>query len=253
MRLIDSHCHLQDPKFDPDRAEVIRRAFEQIDGIVVIGDDLPNSRAAIALCAERVFATVAFHPYHAGQVTDETLAELRTLARSPGVVAIGEIGLDYFNEFEPRAIQKEAFTRQLGLALELSLPVAIHNRNADADTLALLEPWMGRLPGVLMHCFGSDAPFARRCIEMGMYISFAGNVTYPKAQPLRDAAAVVPLKRLMVETDAPYLAPQPVRGKRCEPAFVTHTAHALAALKGVPFDVLAGHTAQNTRAFYRLP
>lgn len=253
MRLIDTHCHLQDPKFDADRDEVLARALDALDAVVIIGDDLESSRAAVALCREDVYAAVGFHPYNALHVNGETLDEIRILASGEDVVAIGEIGLDYYNEFAPRDAQRPAFARQLELAAELQMPVVIHNRNADDDAFGLLHPYVGKLPGILMHCFGSDAAFARRCVDAGVYVSFAGNVTYPKAQPLRDAAAVVPLDRLLVETDAPYLAPQPVRGKRCEPAFVEYTARTLADVKGVSLEELTEATSANARAFYRIP
>ncbi len=252
MRLADPHCHLQDRRFDEDREEVIARALDHLDWIVVIGDDLPNSRTAVVMARERVYASVGMHPYHAVDVDDAALEELRTLARSPSVKAYGEIGLDYFNEFSPRAAQQPAFARQLELACELGLPAVIHNRAADDDTLAILKPFLGRLPSCVMHCFGSDAAFAARCVELGLYVSFAGNLTFPKAQPLRDAARIVPLDRLLVETDAPYLAPQAVRGQRCEPHFVRYTAEALAAIKNVPRDEMTQQLALNAQHAFRL-
>ncbi len=253
MRPVDSHCHLQDHRFDEDRETVIESALETLEWLVVIGDDLENSRKAVALARPRVYAAVALHPYHATQADDEAIATLRELAVQPGVVAIGEIGLDYYNEFSPRDAQSRAFDRQLRLAAELALPVVVHNRNADADTLALLQPYSERVPGIVMHCYGSDAAYARKCVDLGLYISFAGNVTYPKAAQLREAAAVVPSERLLVETDAPYLAPQPVRGKRCEPAHVRYTVEALAALRGSAAADLAGQTAKNARRLFRVP
>lgn len=251
--LVDTHCHLQDPKFAADREEVIAHALAVLDWFVVIGDDLPNSRAAVALCRDRVYATVGMHPYHGDKTDAAVLAELRELARHPGIVAIGETGLDYFNEFSPRAAQRAAFQGQLELARDLCLPVVIHNRQADADTLALLREYKAELRGVIMHCFGSDAAFAEQCIALGFYISFAGNLTFPKAQPLRDAAAVTPLDRLLVETDAPYLAPQARRGQRCEPAWVAHTAETLATVKCVPVETLRKAVTANAHAIYGIP
>ncbi len=250
MSLVDTHCHLQDAKFDGEREAVIARALECLSWLVVVGDDLPNSETAIALTRDRVYAAVGFHPYHADLVDAASLKKLRVLAENPKVVAIGEIGLDYYNEFSPRAVQRKAFPLQLQLAAEMQLPVAIHNRQADADTLSILEEYVGALPGCILHCFGSDAAAAERFLEMGCYISFAGNVTYKSAQPLRDAAQLTPLERLLVETDAPYLSPQPRRGKRCEPAFVQHTAAALAEVKQVPLEVLTQHTTDNAHRIY---
>jgi TatD DNase family protein len=252
MPLVDTHCHLQDDKFEADYSEVLERALETLDWLVVIGDDLPSSRAALNCLRDRVYAVVGMHPYHASQVDDACLEELRLLAGQPGVVGLGEMGLDYFNEFSPRTDQKPAFEKQLELACELSLPVVIHNRDADDDSYAILKNVASDLKGCIMHCFGSDAAFAERCVDLGFYISFAGNVTFPKAQPLRDAAAVVPLDRLLVETDAPYLAPQPKRGRRCEPQFVEHTAQCLAELKNVDMGEFADATTANARRVYGL-
>jgi TatD DNase family protein len=190
------------------------------------------------------------HPYNASDVDEDAIAQLRALAGHPHVKAIGEIGLDYFNEFSPRADQRRAFPRQLELAIELDLPVVIHDRQADADTLAILDEYRARLTGCVIHCFGSDAVFAAACAERDFYVSFAGNVTFPKAQALRDAAAVVPLERLLIETDAPYLAPQPKRGQRCEPIFVEHTVMTLSDVKCVDLETLVSSTTANARRFF---
>jgi TatD DNase family protein len=250
--LADTHCHLQDSAFDADRDEVLARALDALAFIAVIGDDLETSRRAVELRGRDVYAVVGLHPYHAADVNDAALDALRELARQEGVVALGEIGLDYYNMVAEEPVQRAAFRRQLELAAELRLPVVIHNRNADDDTGALLEEFAPSLPGGIMHCFGSDAAFAERAVSWGFHVSFAGNVTYPKAAPLREAAAVVPLDRLLVETDSPYLAPQPVRGKRCEPAHVRHTAEALAKLKGVGFEDFARQTTRNARRLFAL-
>ncbi len=252
MRLVDTHCHLQDPRFAEDRDAVIQEALESLEWIIVVGDDLPNSRLGVEMTRDRLYATVGFHPYHATQVNAETLQELRHLAQHPKVAAIGEIGLDYYNEFSPRAAQHAAFTQQLELACELQLPVVIHNRQADTDTLALLDPFIQQLPACVMHCFGSDAAFARTCAKRGLYVSFAGNVTFPKAQPLREAALAMPLERLLVETDAPYLAPQSHRGRRCLPQYVLHTAKALAELKKIPLEEFCGTITQNAGKAFRI-
>ena len=253
VRLVDTHCHLQSVRFDGDRDEVIARTRETLAWAVVIADDLEASHAAIAL-AERhdLYAAVGFHPYHAEQATDETLREVEALAAHPRVVAIGEIGLDYFNEYAPRHAQHRAFERQLELACQLQKAVVIHNRESDDDCLGILARFAERLPGCIMHCFGSDAATAARALDLGFYVSFAGNVTFPKAEPLRQAARIVPMDRLLVETDAPYLAPVPLRGKRCEPAFVTETAAFLAQLKGVPLDEFTARTTANAARVYGL-
>lgn len=252
MRLVDTHCHLQSERYHEDRAAVLARSLERLDWLVVIGDDLPSSEAAVALVQPRVYATVGVHPYHAKDMDDAVFEGIAALAKRDGVVAIGEIGLDYFNEFSPRPDQARAFEQQLNLACDLGLPVVIHNREADADSLAILKNFADKLPGCIMHCFGSDAAVAEACVELGFYISFAGNVTFPKAENLRAAAAAVPLERLLVETDAPYLAPVPLRGKRCEPHQVEHTAAFLANLKGVSEEAFGIQTTANAHTVYRL-
>lgn len=250
--LFDSHCHLQDRRFDEDREAVIARALEHLDGLVVIGDDWANSELGVSYCRDRVYAAIGYHPYHAVDVDGAALERLRALAGHPGVKAIGEIGLDYYNEFSPRPAQRAAFAQQLELASGLELPVVIHNRQADEDTMAILTEAFPRLRGGIMHCFGSDARFAGWCVEMGLYVSFAGNVTFPKAEALREAVRVTPLDRLLVETDAPYLAPVPLRGKRCEPHFVAHTAACLAALKNVSPEGFAEQTTRNAHKIYAI-
>ncbi len=230
---VDTHCHLQMEQFDADRQEALARALDALDWIAVVGD--------------RVFAVVGVHPYHAAELdeTGETL--LREMAGNPGVVAIGETGLDYYNEFTPRALQRPCFEKQLQLAAELQLPVVIHSRAADDDAAAIIANAIPSLKACVMHCFGGGRAFAERCLAMGCWLSFAGNVTFPKANELREAAAATPVERLLVETDAPYLAPQCLRGKRCEPAYVLHTLAFLAELKGKTHEELAARTAENSR------
>ncbi len=252
MPPVDSHCHLQDAKFDADREEVLARALDALEWIVLIGDDIPTSRLALDLVRPRVYAAVGVHPYHAATVTDEAIDELRAMAANPGVRAIGEIGLDYFKYNDtPRDVQRTGFMRQIDLAVELDLPIVIHNRESDDDLCAILDEHHGRLTGILMHCFPGGAALTERCLKWpNAYISFAGNLTYPKAEPIREAARAVPLERLMVETDAPYLAPQPVRGQRCEPAHVLHTARALAGVKEVSEAELFATVARNAARFF---
>ena len=246
-RIPDTHCHLQDPRFDADRMEVLDRALDRLDWIAVVGDTLESSGAALALARPGVVAVVGVHPYHAESVDDGALSRLRDLAAHPAAAALGEIGLDYFNEFAPRAAQRPAFERQLALAAELGKPVVVHNREADDDCLAILRGHMPALPAVVMHCFGGGPESAAAFVELGCFISFAGNLTFPKAQKLRDAAVVVPLDRLLAETDAPYLAPQPRRGQRCEPADVLLTAAELARVKSLEPAEMAVCLADNAR------
>jgi TatD DNase family protein len=245
MVCVDSHCHLQDPAFDADRDAVVGRALDVVEWLVVVGDGLDTSRRAVALTGQRVYATVGCHPYNAASADADGLAALRKLAGHSRVVAIGEIGLDYHYATANPEVQRQAFRNQMDLAIEVGLPVVIHNRDAHADTSALLETYAGRLTGGIMHCFDGDAAFAMQCVDWGLHVSFAGNVTFPKAQRLHEAAQATPIERLLVETDAPYLAPQPVRGKRCEPAFLPHTIQMLAEIKGMAPDILGCRTAEN--------
>jgi TatD DNase family protein len=252
MNLTDSHCHLDDRQFEGDREEVVERALAAgVSGILAVGtgEGPPDLEAGIRL-AERyqfVLASVGVHPHDAAKATPDTFHRLRQLLRHPKVVALGEIGLDYHYNFAPPERQCEVFAEQLHLAAEAGKPVIIHTREAWEDTMTLLE----RLnPGAgIMHCFSGGPEEARRALTLGFHISFAGIVTFSKAQRVRDAARHTPLDRLLVETDAPYLAPAPYRGKRNEPAFVVETARCLAELRGEPFDFLAAET---TRNFQRL-
>ena len=246
MGLVDTHCHLQSQRFDSDRPDVLERSLTRLDWLVVIGDDIPSSQSALALVQDRIYASVGVHPYYAKDLDEAMLATLRELAQQPGVVALGEMGLDYFNEYSPRDAQARAFEQQLELACELGLPVVIHNRDADDDSYAILKNFAPRMSGCIMHCFSSGAAFAERCVDLGFHISFAGNLTFPKAAQLREAAKATPAERLLVETDAPYLAPPPYRGKRCEPWHVQYTAEVLAELKGEElrtFETRLGHNA----------
>lgn len=251
-RLVDTHCHLDDRKYHEDREAVIARALEALEWVVAIGINAETIADTLAVTRDRVYAGIGYHPYYAKDFDEAAAAALAENTQHERVVALGEMGLDYFNEFSPRDAQKRAFEEQLRMAVELDLPVIIHNREADADCHAILKEYASHLPGCVMHCFGSGPEFAEQCLALGFYISFAGNVTYPKAQTLRDAAMVAPMDKLLVETDAPYLSPQPVRGKRCEPAFVMHTGEALAELKGIPFGDFAARTTENAARFYRI-
>jgi TatD DNase family protein len=251
MPLVDSHCHLQDEKFDADREDVITRSLENLDWLVVIGEGMETSRQAYNLIQKNIYATVGVHPYYAAQITDESLNELREMAEHPSVVAIGEIGLDYFKYNDtPKDVQESAFRQQLELACDMNLPVVIHNRESTDDLSKILEAYTDNLPGGILHCFAGSPEFVHRVLSWGFHISFAGNVTFPKAEELRIAAHEVPLSRLLVETDAPYLAPQAVRGRRCEPGYTRYTAEFLAELKGVSYEELSSATARNAAQLF---
>lgn len=258
MALIDSHCHLDFPDFDPDREEVLARARAAgVGALVNPGADLPSSQRAVAL-AERypdVYAAVGVHPHDASTLDSRALARLRQLAAHPRVVAIGEIGLDYYRDLSPRARQRAAFNAQLELAAELRLPVIVHQREAAEDVLAILRAWADRLSaGGVLHAFSaSHFAMAREALAMGFYIGIGGPITFANAGKLRETVPKLPLERLLLETDAPYLTPHPFRGQRNEPAHLVLVARRLAELHGVPLETLAGQVSDNTRRLFRLP
>jgi len=249
----DTHLHLDDAAFDADRDAVIARADAAgVRTMICAGTSVDGSRRAIAL-AERhpgVWATVGIHPEAAATATASAVETLAVLARHPRVVAVGETGLDYVNERAPREVQAAAFRAHIRVAREVDLPLVIHNREAHADVERILEEEGAR--AVVMHCFSGPPDVAARWADAGWMLSFAGPLTFAKAGALRDVARAIPEDRLLVETDAPYLAPEPMRGRRCEPAFVVHTARALAALRGAEEAALASQLAQNaSRVFFR--
>jgi TatD DNase family protein len=250
MHLIDSHAHLDFRRFDDDRESVIQRARETgLAAVVNIGTDLDSSRASIELAEsyEFIYATVGVHPHSAKTVTSRVFDELRTLARHPKVVAVGEIGLDYYRDLSPRPVQRKAFSDQLALAADLGLPVVIHSRDAHDDVIAALQGWKGT--GVL-HSYSAGLTRLDEVLELGFWVGISGPVTFPKAQALRRVAARVPLERLLVETDCPYLTPEPHRGRRNEPAYVRYVVEAVARARGMPAGTVAHSTADNARRLF---
>ena len=256
--LFDAHAHLDFDDFGGETDGVLERARQAgLVGIVTVGAGrgLDGQEAAVALAARYpdVWATVGIHPHDARLADDAALARIRELAGRPRVVAVGEIGLDYHYDHSPRLQQRRAFVAQLRLARELRLPIVVHTREADDDTLAVLVDEGAAEVGGLLHCFSSGERFARAALSLGLHVSFSGVLTFPKADELRDVARrVVPLDRTLVETDSPFLAPVPLRGKRCEPAWVVHTARKLAEVHGLSFEDVARITTRNARRFYRL-
>jgi TatD DNase family protein len=257
VELFDSHAHVDGPEFDADRDEVLARARAAgVRRIVVIGavGDPSSAERAVAL-AERdpeVWATVATHPHDVAKMTDAWWATHDRLARHPRVVAIGETGLDYYYDHSPRDVQQAAFRRFLELAHAVEKPVVCHIRDAHDDARQILRDGRAAELGCVIHCFTGTPDDARAYAALGCYVSFSGIVTYKTAQPLRDAVPLVPRDRLMIETDCPYLAPVPRRGKRNEPAFVAHTAEVVAACAGLSFEELARITTENACRVYRL-
>jgi len=254
--MIDTHAHLYFDAFDSDRDETIARARAAgVEMLINVGIDVATSRRAVelAMAHEGLFATIGLHPTSQIDDLERDVAEIARLAREHPdvVVAIGEIGRDDHWKDVPAEAQRPRLLRQLELALDLGLPVVFHCRDALDDLLEILERASQRPPGVF-HCFGGAAGEARRALDLDYHVSFAGNVTYPSARALREAAAVVPPERLLLETDSPYLAPQPCRGRRNEPAFVRHTRDFLAKLKGLSPEALAAITTANARSLFGL-
>ena len=258
--LVDTHAHLMDRAFDADRPEVLATAKRAgVEALVLVGYDLPSSRAALELARAIPFAraSVGIHPNSVAEHSPDDFAAVAELARQPEVVAIGETGLDYYRHYTPPGRQREALEWHLYLAEELALPVIVHNRQADADVAAALGATVSRPIAGVLHCFSSTDPrYLERMLASGYFVSFAGPLTFNNADDLRQMAARVPLDRLLVETDSPYLAPMPFRGQRNQPAFVRETARRLATVVGVEFEALVGHLWANSMrvfpAFERL-
>jgi len=261
---VDSHAHLDGKQFNADREQVISRARQSgVEAIVAIGNgDGPGTLdCGIRLAAEHdfMYATVGIHPHEAEQAKDSDFDEMAELVQQPKVIAWGEIGLDYFYDHSPRDVQKQVFLRQMELAKSARLSIIIHCRPSDGsenawdDCLGLIqEHWAPSGLGGVLHCFTGTWPYAKRALDMGFMISFAGNVTFPKAQQIRDAAREVPIDRMLIETDSPYLAPVPHRGKRNEPAFVKETARQIGEIRGASADEIGFQTAQNFYRFFAL-
>jgi TatD DNase family protein len=252
--LVDTHCHLNHHRMN-DVAECIRRACDaEVTRMVVVGYDPASSRHAVDLAAQyagTIYAAVGVHPHDASSWTRETQEEIASLARAPGVVAIGEIGLDFHYDFSPRPAQFAAFHDQLGLAASLDLPVVIHCREAHQETLDVLEQSeVGRTGGV-MHCWAGNVEEAERTVALGMMLGFGGTITFKNAENVRDGLRAVPIDRILLETDAPYLAPIPHRGKRNEPAFTRIIAESAAALRSIDLEELASVTTANAVRMFR--
>ena len=254
MSWFDTHCHL-DSEHNPDGPEPILERARQagVSGFLCIGvGGLSQAQQAVAV-AERhvdVFASAGVHPHDAAR---DQLLDFEPLWAHPRLLAVGEVGLDYHYDHSPRDIQAEVFRRYIALARRLQKPLIIHTRSAPEDTLQILESEGARDAGGVIHCFSEDRAFATRALDLGFYLSFSGIVTFKSAKAIQEVATFAPAERVLVETDSPYLAPVPLRGKRCEPAFVVHTGKFVAELRGVSEAHLAALTTENARRCFRVP
>ncbi len=251
---IDSHAHIQLSQFNSDRDAVLKRAHEsEISTILIIGFNLETSLGAVELADKHkdLYATVGMHPHDAKDLTPDVLKTFRELLHHPKVIALGEIGLDYYRNLSPPAVQKEAFEKQLDLAKEMEIPIIVHNRDAYVDILPILEARSGQIQGVL-HCFTGDVELMHRSIEIGFHIGIGGIVTYPNAKDVQAVAKEVPLERLLIETDCPWLAPQSWRGKRNEPAYVRAVAEKIAELRETSVNIIGEITTKNFNSLFRI-
>jgi TatD DNase family protein len=258
MELVDSHAHIDFPQFADDREAMLQRArVAGVSALLAIGTgpgpEKLDSALPYADQYDWIYASIGIHPHEAKQATPQHLEELSRLAKHPKVIAWGEIGLDYFYDHSPRDIQHQVFRDQMALARDAKLPIIIHCRDAWPDCLALIEEvWRPTGIGGILHCFTGTLDEAHRGLDAGFMISFAGNSTYPKTQHIRDVAKEIPLDRILIETDSPFLAPQPYRGKRNEPAYVAEVAHTLANVRNLSPVEFAASTATNFRRFFHL-
>ncbi|MGE7763535.1 TatD family hydrolase [Peribacillus sp. NPDC097895] len=251
--LFDTHVHLNAEQFNEDLEEVIERAKEAgVNNMVVVGFDRPTITKAMELIEtyDFMYAAVGWHPVDAIDMTEEDLLWIEELSNHPKVVAIGEMGLDYHWDKSPKDVQMEVFRKQIRLAKKVGLPIIIHNREATADIVNILKEEEASLVGGIMHCFSGSAETALECINMNFYISLGGPVTFKNAKKPKEVAAAVPLDRLLIETDCPYLAPHPYRGKRNEPSYVKLVAEQIAEIKQLPIEVISQATTENAKKLF---
>lgn len=251
--LFDTHVHLNADQYKEDLEEVINRALnEGISRMVVVGFDRPTIERAMELVEKYnfLYASVGWHPVDAIDMKDEDLLWIEELASHPKVVAIGEMGLDYYWDKSPKDVQKEVFRRQIQLAKRVKLPIIIHNRDATADIVEILKEEEAKEVGGIMHCFSGSPETAKECVEMNFYISLGGPVTFKNAKKPKEVAGTIPLEKLLIETDCPYLAPHPYRGKRNEPSYVKLVAEQIAEIKGISFDEVAKATTANAKKIF---
>lgn len=253
--LVDTHAHYNDLGFVRNIPDLRQRAQQAGVAVVVcVGYEVPSSRRACMLAQQYpdVYATVGMHPHDAAAMTPRAWDALRLLAGEERVVALGEMGLDFYRNLSPHLVQEQVFRKQLALALELQMPVVIHDRDAHDETMEILKEFPG-LPGVVMHCFSGGRLMAEKCLAMGFYLGIGGPLTYPKNEKLVEVAMTAPLDRILLETDCPYLSPQPWRGQRNEPSYLPVVAKKLAELRGLSTEEVAAATTANALSFYNIP
>ncbi|AIZ58815.1 MULTISPECIES: TatD family hydrolase [Bacillus] len=253
--LFDTHAHLNAEQYNEDLEQVIERAkSEKVEKIVVVGFDRPTITRAMELIEEYdfIYAAIGWHPVDAIDMTDEDLAWIKDLSQHEKVVAIGEMGLDYYWDKSPKDVQKEVFRRQIALAKEVNLPIVIHNRDATEDVVTILKEEGAAEVGGIMHCFTGSLETAKVCMDMNFYISFGGPVTFKNAKKPKEVVKEIPSDRLLIETDCPYLTPVPFRGKRNEPSYVKYIAEQIAELREISFEELAELTTKNAKKVFRI-
>jgi len=253
--LVDSHAHLEMPEFKKDLEEVIQRAKDSgVQYIFTVGTEKAdwNQTLDISHRYPSLYAILGIHPHHAKKMDPETYPLLRDLCKDEKVKAVGEIGLDFFRNLSPKEVQLRRFREQIGLAKELGLPIVVHDREAHQETLEILKSEGAKECGGIIHCFSGDYEMARACIDMGFYISIPGSITFKNAGGLREVVEKIPLDVILVETDAPFLTPEPFRGKRNEPAFVRYTAKKIAEVKKIAFDRVAEATGENALKVFKI-
>jgi len=254
--LIDSHAHLEMPEFKQDRKDVIQRAKDNgIDYILTVGIDIEACKQAIALAEEHkfVYAILGIHPHNAKDIDESTYPLLRKLTQHDKVCALGEIGLDFFRNLSPPEVQTKRFRELIALARELRLPVVVHDRNAHQETLSILKEEKAFEVGGVIHCFSGDYEMASKCLNMGFYISIPGTITFKNAKSLQEVVRSIPLDRILLETDSPFLTPMPFRGKRNEPSYVRYIAEKIAKIKKLDLEEVASVTSQNVKTLFQIP
>ncbi|HOV34115.1 MAG TPA: TatD family hydrolase [Candidatus Hydrogenedens sp.] len=249
---IDSHCHLFDEKFNSDRQEIILSSLKKLEGLIIIIEEPMNIPPNSLIKHKKIKYAVGFHPYYSEQVTTKNLEKLNEFFDNNSICAIGEIGLDYYHCEVPKEIQRKAMIKQIEFALKHKFPIIIHCRNAEKDAYEILKDYYQSIPAIVLHCYGGKIDMVEPFLNLHCFISFAGNITYPKAVDLQKSAQLVPLDSLLIETDSPYLAPQPVRGKRCIPEYVMYTAEKVSEIKKTDISKIINATNQNTKRIFSI-